>query len=84
MGYQALTTTEFERLRTALQAGEAVASGYKPGDIFLGAWPEADKLGYEPGSLERSIFTTAYLAALPRPIESTWEGVLTKVGKVAA
>ena len=80
MGYQALTKTEVEAIRGAYVAGTTTAASLKPGCLFLGAWGEAEKVGYGPGTIERAIFTTGVLAALPRPVETTWENVITKIG----
>ena len=46
MGYQALTKTEVEAIRGAYVAGTTTAASLKPGCLFLGAWGEAEKVGY--------------------------------------
>lgn len=69
-------------LRAAYTLGESVAKTYKPGELFLGAFGEADRLGYteESDRLARSVFITAYLQNLPRPVVTTDTGQIISVG----
>jgi hypothetical protein len=80
-----ITETEMTGLRVAYTLGETVARSYKPGNLFLGAFGEADKLGYTEAAdrLTRSVFITAYLQNLPRPIVTTDAGLIIRIGKDA-
>jgi hypothetical protein len=69
-----------ERIAAAYEAGERVATSYKPGDVFLGAGGEADKLGFGQDTMERSVFTTAYLRFLRKPVVTTADLVVIKSG----
>lgn len=74
------TTAEAIAFRAAYLAGEHIATGYKPGDLFLGAWGEADAIGYPAGSIERVCFTTGYLAKLPQLVITDRAGRLLQIG----
>jgi hypothetical protein len=62
------TEPEISGMRAAYALGESVAKSYRPGDMFLGAFGEADRLGYteETDRLCRSVFI-AHPARWPLP-----------------
>ncbi len=64
---------------TAYAQGAAVAANYKVGDQFLGAFGEAEKFGYGPGSYQRSVFTTGYIGNLKHPIVTAGREDLTLI-----
>lgn len=70
-------------IRDAFAAGERTAKGYKIGDQFLGATPEADKQGFGNDCLTRAAFITAYINNLASPIITTENGELLRYGKAA-
>lgn len=67
-------------IRDAFAAGERTAKGYKVGDRFLGATPEADRQGYGDDGLARAAFITAYLNNLARPVITTEDCILLRYG----
>lgn len=68
-------------MKDAYEGGTLVALSYKPGDTFLGAFGEADRLGFnEP--ITRSLFLTGYLQHLPNPVIMNDYGAITKIGRV--
>lgn len=67
------------KIRYAFEAGRQAARSLKVGDVFLGAWPAADSLGFQADTLERAAFTTAYLDNLPGKIVSTRENVVVAI-----
>lgn len=71
--------TDIENIRYAFKMGAELAKSIKVGDVFLGAWPAADALGFAASTLERSVFTTAYLDNLPSQIVSTRENVIVAI-----
>lgn len=73
---------ETNNLRAAYALGESVAKSYKPGELFLGAFGEADRLGYtqDGDALARSVFITAYLQFLPRPVVTDYNGIVQSIG----
>lgn len=78
-------TPTFTRLgrhmKDAYEGGTLVALSYKPGDTFLGAFGEADRLGFnEP--ITRSLFLTGYLQNLPNPVIMNDSGAIMKIGRV--
>lgn len=56
-----------DKLFDAWQRGVEVAAAYKVGDIFQGAWVDADAAGYKEVG-EHSMFVSGYLATLPQPV----------------
>lgn len=70
-------------IRNAFAAGERTAKGYKVGDRFLGATPEADKQGFGSDALARSAFISAYINNLASPVITTEDCILLRYGKAA-
>ena len=85
-----MTTETFltGNVRQAYADGQATAKGYKIGDKFLGAFGEADRLGYteKADKLARGIFVTAYIHNLAKPIVTAGRDDLTLIqyGPLAA
>jgi hypothetical protein len=80
-GYKKLNQlTNFEYIQDAFFRGEAVASAYQPGDLFLGAYGELERIDIA-GANARAAFITGYLQALPRPIVTNNKGEILSVGK---
>jgi hypothetical protein len=69
-----------EEIKRVFEAGASIAKAYKAGETFLGAWGEAEKLGYAPDSWQRTIFTVGYCSNLKKPIVTTRDGVITQYG----
>lgn len=69
-----------EDIKRVYDQGVAVANNYKVGDKFLGAWGEAELLGYGPDTMARGIFTVGYCGALHRPIITDRFNVLIQYG----
>jgi hypothetical protein len=69
-------------LRDAYEQGAYVATNYSIGKPFLGAYGEAERLGYseKEDKLAWSVFITAYLGHLPRPVRVDEEGRIVSVG----
>lgn len=65
-------------LRTIYKAGVAKGASYKPGDVFLGAIPEAEKFGVAT-ELERAVYLHGYLANLASPIVTTVDNVIISI-----
>jgi hypothetical protein len=63
----------------AYELGVKIAAGYKLGDLFLGARPEAAKLGITGGE-DWTFFYNGYLDALPKPIVTDHENRLIEIG----
>lgn len=60
-----------QHIRNAFDAGVNTAKGYKIGDVFLGATPEADRQGFGTDPLARTAFISGYIKNLCRPIVTT-------------
>ncbi len=73
-------TKPFDELQTAYHAGEKAALALSPGDTFLGAWGAAEAAGYGPDTWQRSVFTTAFIRYLGRPIRTTEDNVIISIG----
>lgn len=68
-------------MKDAYEKGTLTALSYKPGEVFLGAFSEADRLGFsEP--ITRSLFVTGYLQNLPNPVIMNDDGTIMKIGRV--
>lgn len=68
-------------MKDAYEKGTLIALSYKPGEVFLGAFSEADRLGFnEP--VTRSLFVTGYLQNLPNPVIMNDDGTIMKIGRV--
>jgi hypothetical protein len=57
-----------ETIKAIYDMGGAVAAAYRVGDVFLGAFGEAEAYGFAVGSWQCDIFTTGFLRELKQPI----------------
>jgi hypothetical protein len=65
----------------AWHLGATAAKALKVGDIFLGAWGEADKQGITDKYL-RSIFTEGFLQHLPQPVTTDHSCIIVRIGPI--
>ena len=72
--------SKFDELQIAYHAGEKAALALSPGDVFTGAWGAAEEAGYGPDTWQRSVFTTAFIRYLARPIRTTEDNIIISIG----
>lgn len=67
-----------ERLREFYQLGAETVAGYCVGDLFIGAWGEADRLGLTQID-ERVAFIEGFLAHQPRQVRFGADGKIVDI-----